>query len=159
MTKFEKAVILGATGPTGRHLARILRERDQPLRAVSRSASNLEACFPGDDIEKVAADATDDGGREPFEREVEAGEGVHGVGGGQQSPGQRRQRAGNDIGRPVDAEINAAPADADRQEGAQNGHGEPADSRPPPAACRRERRDVTEDRDSPQRVAAGEGVA
>ncbi len=52
--------ILGATGPTGRHLAPILQERNQQVRAISRSESNLGKCFPDDAIEKVAADATDE---------------------------------------------------------------------------------------------------
>ncbi|GMR24510.1 MAG: NAD-dependent epimerase/dehydratase family protein [Acidobacteriota bacterium] len=60
MTDFEKAAILGATGPTGRHLAPLLQERTKQVRAISRSESNLRKCFPDETIEKVAADATDE---------------------------------------------------------------------------------------------------
>ena len=60
MTDVKKAAILGATGPTGRHLASLLLERNQRVRAISRSESNLGKCFPDDAFEKVAADATDE---------------------------------------------------------------------------------------------------
>ena len=60
MTSSNKAAILGATGPTGRHLASLLTERGRPVRVISRSESNLERCFPGESFERVAADATDE---------------------------------------------------------------------------------------------------
>lgn len=59
MTDPHNAAIVGATGPTGRHLAALLVERHQRVRVISRSLSNLETCFPGDGFERVAADATD----------------------------------------------------------------------------------------------------
>jgi nucleoside-diphosphate-sugar epimerase len=60
MTNFEKAAIVGATGPTGRHLVRVLRDRDQAVRAISRSEKNLARCFPNGAVERVVADATDE---------------------------------------------------------------------------------------------------
>jgi nucleoside-diphosphate-sugar epimerase len=54
-----RVAIFGATGPTGIHLGRILRERGYAVRVISRSDSNLEQAFPGNDFERVAADALD----------------------------------------------------------------------------------------------------
>jgi len=51
--------IIGATGPTGRHLAGELRRRGLAVRVVSRSAANLERCFPGPGCARVTADALD----------------------------------------------------------------------------------------------------
>jgi nucleoside-diphosphate-sugar epimerase len=60
VTESKKAAIVGATGPTGNHLARILVERNERVRVISRSASNLARCFPDELVEKIAADATDE---------------------------------------------------------------------------------------------------
>lgn len=51
--------ILGATGPTGIHLAGILRSRGMTVRAVSRRAAHLRRVFKDPTIEKVAADVLD----------------------------------------------------------------------------------------------------
>lgn len=61
MISFRKAVILGATGPTGIHLTSRLRGR---LRAsvVSRSSRNLEKTFPEGDLERVDEDVLEEGG-------------------------------------------------------------------------------------------------
>lgn len=56
-----KAVILGATGPTGIHLAAALRRKGLSLRVVSRSRRNLERLFSADAAEIAAADVTDAG--------------------------------------------------------------------------------------------------
>ena len=37
--------ILGATGPTGIHLANILRRQNMAVRIVSRGAANLQRAF------------------------------------------------------------------------------------------------------------------
>ncbi|MFO7609727.1 MAG: NAD(P)H-binding protein [Candidatus Krumholzibacteriia bacterium] len=55
----RRAAIVGATGPTGRHLAHELQQRGVAVRAVSRAAANLERCFPDPAVERVAADALD----------------------------------------------------------------------------------------------------
>lgn len=57
--EFETVAILGATGPTGRALARELTGRNINTRVVSRSASGLEAAFPDTAIEKRTGDALD----------------------------------------------------------------------------------------------------
>lgn len=54
--KFQKAAILGATGPAGLHLAKELGKRGIAVRAVSRDAAKLERFFPGEAVERVAAD-------------------------------------------------------------------------------------------------------
>jgi nucleoside-diphosphate-sugar epimerase len=54
-----KAVILGASGPTGFHLAAALRQAGTPLRVVARNASKLERLFPDERIEKRGADIVD----------------------------------------------------------------------------------------------------
>lgn len=53
---FKKAVILGATGPTGIHLTRALQEYGLALRVVSRSQDKLEHYFGSTPAERVAAD-------------------------------------------------------------------------------------------------------
>lgn len=53
------AAIIGATGPTGIHLARELVGRGTELRVVSRSAANLERAFAGLAVERTVADAVD----------------------------------------------------------------------------------------------------
>lgn len=58
MTEPRKVAVLGATGPTGRHLVPLLRERNVDVRVVSRSEASLSEYFPDDAIERVAADAT-----------------------------------------------------------------------------------------------------
>jgi nucleoside-diphosphate-sugar epimerase len=54
-----KAAILGATGPTGRHLARELAARGIAVRAVSRSEERLAQAFARTPAETMAADALD----------------------------------------------------------------------------------------------------
>jgi len=55
---FERATILGATGPTGFHLARELRRRGIPVRLVARNRDKLEREFADLDAERVSADIT-----------------------------------------------------------------------------------------------------
>ncbi|HET6520532.1 MAG TPA: NAD(P)H-binding protein [Geminicoccaceae bacterium] len=61
MLELRKAAILGATGPTGKHLARELSARGVAVRAVSRSAAHLDRAFGADGpaVERVATDALD----------------------------------------------------------------------------------------------------
>lgn len=59
VVEIQRAAVIGATGPTGIHLARELVARGTPVRVLSRSASNLERAFPGLQIERVEADAVD----------------------------------------------------------------------------------------------------
>ena len=54
---FDRAVILGATGPTGIHLAEALRKRGVSLRLVSRSKANLDKTFGTSPDERFAANA------------------------------------------------------------------------------------------------------
>lgn len=49
--------VVGATGPAGIHLVRELVQRGLTVRAVSRSAANLERCFAGLPVELRVADA------------------------------------------------------------------------------------------------------
>ena len=56
---FHTAAILGATGPTGTHLARELMALGAGVRVVSRSMQNLLRCFPDSATEKVKADMLD----------------------------------------------------------------------------------------------------
>lgn len=51
-----KAVVLGATGPTGKHLAAELAARGAAVRVVSRDEARLARAFPNPAIEHVAAD-------------------------------------------------------------------------------------------------------
>lgn len=53
------AAIIGATGPTGIHLARELKGRGTEVRVVSRSAANLERSFAGLEVARIVADAVD----------------------------------------------------------------------------------------------------
>jgi nucleoside-diphosphate-sugar epimerase len=53
---FQRAVILGATGPTGFHLARELQRRAVPLRVVARSRDKLASAFRGIPAEQMTAD-------------------------------------------------------------------------------------------------------
>ncbi len=55
----HEAVILGATGPTGSHLAAALNRRSIRHRAVSRNRENLEKWFVASGGELVEADAMD----------------------------------------------------------------------------------------------------
>jgi len=55
----QQTVIVGATGPTGLHLARILVGRGWPVRAVSRSPDHLDEVFGDLDVERAVGDATD----------------------------------------------------------------------------------------------------
>jgi nucleoside-diphosphate-sugar epimerase len=61
ITGFERAAVLGATGPTGIHLVAALRGRVRAMRVVSRSEKNLERTFPAPDLERVAADVLEEG--------------------------------------------------------------------------------------------------
>ena len=54
--RFSKAAILGATGPTGIHLADALAKREIPVRVVSRTRQNLISTFGNAANEKTAAD-------------------------------------------------------------------------------------------------------
>ncbi len=56
---FEKAAVLGATGPTGKFLVRELIVRRVPVRAVSRSEANLARAFGALKVERVAVDLLD----------------------------------------------------------------------------------------------------
>jgi nucleoside-diphosphate-sugar epimerase len=53
--------ILGATGPTGRHLGRELVRRGARVRVISRSEENLAEAFRDLDVERTTADALDAG--------------------------------------------------------------------------------------------------
>jgi nucleoside-diphosphate-sugar epimerase len=55
----KNAAIVGATGPTGIHLAAALAEAKIGVRAISRNAAHLAITFPDETVEKRAADATD----------------------------------------------------------------------------------------------------
>ena len=56
---FQKAAVLGSTGPTGKHLVRELLDRGLPVRVVSRSEANLSRAFEGLQVERRAADLLD----------------------------------------------------------------------------------------------------
>lgn len=56
---FRRVVIVGATGPTGIHLARELTARGVAVRVVSRSRDRLEQAFAGLEVEVAVADALD----------------------------------------------------------------------------------------------------
>jgi nucleoside-diphosphate-sugar epimerase len=51
--------IVGATGPTGFHLARELVRRGRPVRAISRQSGHLARVFAGLPVELAVADALD----------------------------------------------------------------------------------------------------
>jgi nucleoside-diphosphate-sugar epimerase len=53
---FRRAAILGATGPTGFHLARELRRRAVPLRVVARNRDKLGSAFRDIPAEQMTAD-------------------------------------------------------------------------------------------------------
>jgi nucleoside-diphosphate-sugar epimerase len=55
----HRAAVIGATGPTGRQLARELISREIEVRAVSRSLDHLERAFADIRAEIVVADAVD----------------------------------------------------------------------------------------------------
>lgn len=55
----SKVVILGASGPTGIHLAAALRQNGTPVRVVSRRLETLALLFPDDGIDKQQADMLD----------------------------------------------------------------------------------------------------
>lgn len=57
--KPERVAIVGATGPTGRHLAEHLLARGRSVRVVSRRREHLESAFAGRSVEIAAADALD----------------------------------------------------------------------------------------------------
>jgi nucleoside-diphosphate-sugar epimerase len=54
-----KIAIIGATGPTGIHLAAELRKTDAVVRVVARAMDKLSRLFPDAAIEKWAADVLD----------------------------------------------------------------------------------------------------
>lgn len=54
---FESALILGATGPTGRYLARELETRGLRVVVASRSSTHLEETFGDSGFERRVADA------------------------------------------------------------------------------------------------------
>lgn len=56
---FDRVAIVGATGPTGRHLAPLLRSRGMAVRVISRSADHLARAFADQDVERHAASALD----------------------------------------------------------------------------------------------------
>jgi nucleoside-diphosphate-sugar epimerase len=56
-----KVAILGATGPTGIHLAAELRKTGTPVRVVARNLEKLARLFPDSTIEKRPADILDAG--------------------------------------------------------------------------------------------------
>ena len=55
----SKIAIIGATGPTGFHLAAALRHDGHSVRAVARGRDKLARMFPDTNIEKQPADITD----------------------------------------------------------------------------------------------------
>jgi len=59
MAEPGRIAIVGATGPTGRALAGELHERGHAVRAISRRAGALQACFPREAVEKTPGDALD----------------------------------------------------------------------------------------------------
>jgi nucleoside-diphosphate-sugar epimerase len=57
----SKVAILGATGPTGIHLAAALYENGIPVRVVARATDKLKRLFPDTAIEKFQANILDPG--------------------------------------------------------------------------------------------------
>jgi nucleoside-diphosphate-sugar epimerase len=57
--RFERAVVLGATGATGQQVVRALADRGIPTRVVSRSAEHLRTSFGELAVEQQVADVTD----------------------------------------------------------------------------------------------------
>lgn len=55
----ERTAVVGATGPTGIHLAHELVGRDRRVRAISRRREHLERAFAGLPVETATADALD----------------------------------------------------------------------------------------------------
>lgn len=55
----RRTAIVGATGPTGWHLAHEMARRGLAVRVVSRRRESLERAFAGFDVEPAEADATD----------------------------------------------------------------------------------------------------
>jgi nucleoside-diphosphate-sugar epimerase len=55
----QRVAVVGATGPTGWHLARELADRGVAVRAVSRRREHLARAFAGLDVELAEADALD----------------------------------------------------------------------------------------------------
>jgi nucleoside-diphosphate-sugar epimerase len=52
----RKTAVLGATGPTGKHLVAELLARGAAVRAVSRNEARLAQAFPDPAVERMAAD-------------------------------------------------------------------------------------------------------
>lgn len=59
MPELHHVAILGATGPTGKHLARVLADGGSSVRVISRSEDRLRRAFPEARFEKRVADALD----------------------------------------------------------------------------------------------------
>lgn len=57
----KQIAVVGATGPTGRHLVEQVRERGRAVVAVSRSPENLKRCFAGRNVRTAVSDAGDRG--------------------------------------------------------------------------------------------------
>jgi len=57
--ELRQTAVIGATGPTGKQLARELVERGSEVRVVSRSADNLERAFADIEVTRTVADAVD----------------------------------------------------------------------------------------------------
>jgi nucleoside-diphosphate-sugar epimerase len=55
----KKATVLGATGPTGKHLVAELTARGAAVRVVSRDEAKLARAFPDPAVERLAADMLD----------------------------------------------------------------------------------------------------
>ncbi|NBC32313.1 MAG: NAD(P)H-binding protein [Alphaproteobacteria bacterium] len=57
---FEKAAVLGATGPAGRHVTQVLADLGTPVRLVARNAAALADLAAGTGVETRPADLTDE---------------------------------------------------------------------------------------------------
>ncbi len=60
----KRVTVLGATGPTGKHLVTELTARGAAVRVVSRNESKLARAFPNPAIERVAANLLEPGAAE-----------------------------------------------------------------------------------------------
>ncbi len=55
----RQVAVVGATGPTGRHLVEHVRKRGHAVLAISRSEGNLKRCFGGRNVRTAVSDAAD----------------------------------------------------------------------------------------------------